>query len=92
MKKISRKLILVLSLISVLFLMIPTEMEAQCPMCRMSAESNLENGGSAGRGLNNGILYMLAMPYFIVGAIGYIWWKNRRKGEDEDEFMPETPQ
>lgn len=38
---------------------------AQCPMCRMSAESNLENGGDEGRELfNTGILYMLAMPYF----------------------------
>lgn len=58
--------------------------QAQCPMCRMSAESNLKNGGTAGRGLNNGILYMLATPYLIVGTIGYVWWRNRRK-EDEEE-------
>lgn len=60
---------------------------AQCPMCRMSAQSNMENGGTAGRGLNNGILYMLAMPYLIIGTIGFIWWKNRRKsGEGEEEI------
>lgn len=52
---------------------------AQCPMCRMSAESNLENGGTEGKGLNTGILYMLAMPYLLVGGIGYLWWRNRRK-------------
>lgn len=52
---------------------------AQCPMCRMSAESNLENGGTEGKGLNTGILYMLAMPYLLVGGIGYIWWRNRRR-------------
>ena len=57
--------------------------EAQCPMCRMSAESNLKNGGSEGKGLNNGILYLLATPYLAVGLIGFIWWKNRRKEEDE---------
>ena len=28
---------------------IPTQ--AQCPMCRMSAESNLKNGGTDGRGV-----------------------------------------
>lgn len=58
------------------------EVQAQCPMCRMSAESNLQNGGVDGRGLNNGILYMLATPYLLVGLIGFIWWRNRRKEED----------
>ncbi len=59
-----------------------TPVQAQCPMCRMSAESNLKNGGTQGRGLNNGILFMLAMPYLLVGAIGFVWWKNRRKEEE----------
>ena len=56
-------------------------------MCRMSAESNLKNGGTDGRGLNNGILLMLATPYLVVGAIGLVWWTNRRKEEDEEEFI-----
>lgn len=54
-------------------------MEAQCPMCKMSAESNLKNGGTAGRGLNTGILYMLFVPYLLVGSMAYWWWRNRRK-------------
>ena len=57
--------------------------QAQCPMCRMSAESNLKNGGTSGQGLNNGILYMLATPYLMVGLIGFLWWRNRRKEEGE---------
>jgi hypothetical protein len=61
-----------------------TTAEAQCPMCRMSAESNLKNGGSSGKGLNAGILYMLATPYLIVGGVAYVWWRNRRKDEDEE--------
>ncbi len=52
--------------------------EAQCPMCRASVESNLKNGGQEGKGLNTGILFMLSMPYLVVGAIGFIWWKNRK--------------
>ena len=54
-------------------------LNAQCPMCKMSAESNMQNGGTEGRGLNAGILYMLLMPYLIVGGIGYWWWRNRRQ-------------
>ncbi len=62
--------------------MTPVELPAQCPMCRMSAESNLKNGGTEGKGLNNGILYMLATPYLIIGGIAYFWWRNRRKEEE----------
>lgn len=62
---------------------------AQCPMCKMSAESNLKNGGTAGRGLNTGILYMLALPYTLVGVIGFIWWRNNKRNEvDEVEVLP----
>lgn len=52
------------------------ELAAQCPMCRMSAEANLKDGGTAARGLNNGILYIFAFPYILVSIIGYIWWRN----------------
>jgi len=55
---------------------------AQCPMCRMSLESNLENGGTAGNTINMGILYMLVVPYILVFSIGYIWYKRNRKEED----------
>ena len=60
-------------------------LDAQCPMCKMSAESNLKNGGTAGKGLNAGILYMLALPYTLVGVIGFIWWKNNKRTREEDE-------
>ena len=52
---------------------------AQCPMCRATAESNLANGGTEGQGLNQGILYLLGMPYVLVGTVAFIWWRNRKK-------------
>lgn len=61
-----------------------TPVNAQCPMCRMAVESNLENGGTAGKGLNKGILYMLATPYLLIGGIGVFWYYNRKKDEDEE--------
>jgi hypothetical protein len=71
-------------LLSVLVLLVFVfEVQAQCPMCRIAAESNLENGGSEGRGLNLGILYILATPYLLVGTIGFIWWRNRRRQIEE---------
>lgn len=77
MKNTNRILIFFFVLASIL-VAVP-EVSAQCPMCRMSAESNLQNGGSAGKGLNNGILYMLATPYLLIGLIGYMWWRNRKQ-------------
>jgi hypothetical protein len=51
-------------------------------MCKISAESNLRDGGSAGKGLNTGILYMFIMPYLLVGTLAYLWYKNRKNYDD----------
>ena len=58
------------------------EVLAQCPMCRATAESNLANGGTEGQGLNQGILYLLGMPYVLVATVAFIWWRNRRQEAD----------
>lgn len=60
----------------------PSVVEAQCPMCRMSAEQNLKNGGTAGKGLNAGIIYLLMTPYFVIGCIGFVWWRNKKEEAD----------
>ena len=52
-------------------------------MCRATAETNLANGGTEGQGLNNGIMYMLGMPYVLIGTIAFFWWRNRRKFDDD---------
>lgn len=51
---------------------------AQCPMCKTSVESGLKEGNSTGLGLNDGILYLLAMPYILVAGVGFFWYKNFR--------------
>jgi hypothetical protein len=69
-----------LSLLLVLILLWgQTDLVAQCPMCKMSAESNMRDGGTAGNGLNAGILYMLATPYLLVGTLAYLWWRNKKR-------------
>ena len=73
------RIILVLASILIVMVLTQSDVLAQCPMCRMTAESNLANGGSTGKGLNIGILFMLSLPYLIVGSIGFLWWKNYRR-------------
>ena len=81
MKKSISKIITLL-LLTVVFSFASINANAQCPMCKMSTEQNLKDGGTAGKGLNAGILYMFAAPYLLVGTLGFIWWYNRRKEED----------
>lgn len=57
---------------------------AQCPMCKMAAESDLKNGGTAGRGLNAGILYMLCTPYLLLAAFVIYWKKYHHQGDSSD--------
>ncbi|MEO1262566.1 MAG: hypothetical protein AAFZ15_27415 [Bacteroidota bacterium] len=78
-----KRILKILALFFVLSFSTPIELPAQCPMCKIGAESNLKSGGSAGKGLNTGILYMLALPYVLVGTIGYVWWRNRKRDIDE---------
>jgi preprotein translocase subunit SecG len=52
---------------------------AQCAMCQATVESNLKGGGSTAKGLNNGIMYLLAAPYIVVLGIGLLWYKKYRK-------------
>lgn len=50
---------------------------AQCPMCKTAVESSIKGGqNNVGKGLNDGILYLLAAPYLFVGALGVIWFKK----------------
>jgi len=67
------------------------EVVAQCPMCKAAAESNMKEGGTAGNGLNRGILYLFFTPFTLVGVLGSIWlWKNRGlKAENEERMLQE---
>ena len=81
-----RKLVLFLSLIISLSVVIE-KTTAQCPMCRMSAESDLKNGGTKGKGLNAGIMYMLVFPYILIGSVGFIWYRERKRIAEEEQTI-----
>jgi hypothetical protein len=52
---------------------------AQCAMCTTAVESNNKSGASTTKGLNSGIIYLLAAPYLAVVAVGLIWYKKYRR-------------
>jgi hypothetical protein len=48
-------------------------------MCKTAVESGMEEGHTKGRGLNDGILYLLATPYLAIVFIGGAWYYKRNK-------------
>ena len=50
---------------------------SQCSMCRAVLES--EEGQLTAKGINNGILYLMAIPYFLVGLAGWKIYKILKK-------------
>jgi len=74
MKKI---LVALLFVFALSILILPETVDAQCAMCKASVESNMNGEGkTVGKGLNNGILYLLTIPYIVLSALGYMFWKN----------------
>ena len=57
-----------------LFLVSFINTNAQCAMCRAVLES--EEGQSTAEGVNNGIMYLMSIPYVLVAGFGFIiYWK-----------------
>ena len=52
---------------------------AQCAMCRAVLES--EESQSAAEGINDGIVFLMAIPYILVAAIGYIIYRTYSKSQ-----------
>lgn len=84
MKNFIQRIFLKSVLILVLSFFGYSSSKAQCPMCKAAVESSMKDKkNTKGRGLNNGILYLLAMPYLIAGATGagfyYRYKKNKKQ-------------
>jgi hypothetical protein len=58
------------------FLISLSEVSAQCAMCRAVLESGTDT--SAAEGINNGIVYLMAIPYILVGVVFYAVYKKLR--------------
>ena len=56
-------------LFGIVFLVISISAQAQCAMCRAALES--EEGGVKAEAVNDGIVYLMAIPYILVAILGY---------------------
>ena len=49
---------------------------SQCAMCKAVVEANLESGDTKGAGLNDGILFLMAMPYVAIFIFGLFYYHD----------------
>lgn len=68
-------------LLLVLILFVGVEMvDAQCSMCKAVLESNMQSGEEAkGQGINEGIMYIMFVPYMLLGVVGYFMYRHYKK-------------
>ena len=51
----------------------------QCAMCKAVVEANLESGDTKAAGLNDGILFLMSMPYIAVFLFALFFYLQKRK-------------
>ncbi len=73
-----KKIIMFLCLVAV-FCSVGVELEAQCAMCKeVAQDASDESGNAVGLGLNNGIKYLLIIPYILFGIFIFIFFKRKK--------------
>ena len=63
----------------IVYCLLPLASKAQCAMCRAAVES--EGNATKAEAINDGIVYLMIIPYLLVGAIGYAifrMYKNKK--------------
>ena len=59
---------------AMIFMTTPVYLYAQCAMCRAVLES--EEGQSTAQAVNDGIVYLMIIPYVLVAGIGFLIYRK----------------
>ena len=76
-QKAERKNVVYSFFLSILTLFFSLAAHSQCAMCRaaLQGEGNVKKAAA----VNNGIVYLMVIPYLLVGAIGYAIYRMNKK-------------
>lgn len=67
------------TILLIIFLLINLYSFSQCAMCKAVAESDLQSGGTAAKGINHGIIYLVLVPYILIATVGYFIYQHYKK-------------
>ncbi|WP_426492836.1 hypothetical protein [Hymenobacter sp. 102] len=66
--------------VALLLSVLPLSTQAQCTMCKTQVEaSRQEKDGYDTTGLNKGILYLMTIPYVLIGTVGFFWYRHSQQ-------------
>jgi len=70
------------------FMLTPEYADAQCSMCRATTNSNQlsDDAFTVGNGLNNGIVYLMFIPYIMAGIFLYAFYGKQIKAWFKSKF------
>ena len=80
-KAVGRKIII--TILPIAYCLLPIAASAQCAMCRASLES--EGNKTKVEAVNDGIVFLMAVPYIIVAVIGFAIYKMYYKKSSKEE-------
>ena len=73
----SFRYILAIFIFTIIAFLVMEEVNAQCVMCKAIVESGNELGqNETGKGLNQGILYIMGIPYLLLLVGGVLLFKK----------------
>ncbi|MCC2547062.1 hypothetical protein LJY25_11440 [Hymenobacter sp. BT175] len=77
MKKFVSTAVLTL-LLGFMLVLAPATASAQCTMCKTQVEASRteKDGYQNYSGLNRGILYLMTVPYLLMGVVGFFWYRS----------------
>lgn len=62
----------------IMALLVAPELQGQCAMCKAVAETSHNGGSSVADGLNYGIIYLMTIPYLLMGVIGFVVYRHQK--------------
>ena len=65
--------------ITALLLLLNTAGTAQCAMCRAALETS--DAGIKPEAVNDGIVYLMVLPYLLMGLVGFAIYRMRKKAK-----------
>ena len=76
---------MVLFVVTTAFYLLPFASNAQCAMCRAALES--EESGVQAKAINDGIVYLMIIPYVLVAVAAYAIYRIRRTKKAKKEQL-----
>ena len=79
------KRLLHISILVLVLVVITIDANAQCAMCKAVAESATdEHGNHVSGGINAGIVYMMGVPYLLLGVLAMVFFRDKIKSFIQD--------